>query len=90
MPREIEITEAQKEKVLEFRPFFKQLSEELQQCGETIVQVEKALENKNSKIEQAIHKLTTVISPRQAAQFIQWVTDNQACIHMLNKLWQVV
>ena len=86
--RDMHVTEDQKQKLMEFRPYFKELRDDMNHCASSIVQLEKALEVKNTKIEQAIHKLTTVVSPKQAALFIQWVTNNQACIHMLDKLWQ--
>lgn len=82
---EMDLTSMQQQKLLDCRPFFKQLSDELQQCAKAIQKMEATLDRKNAKIEQAIHKLTTIISPRQAALFIQWVTNNQACIHLLNK-----
>jgi hypothetical protein len=28
------------------------------------------------------------LTPKQAAQFILWVSHNPACMQMLNKLWE--
>lgn len=28
------------------------------------------------------------ITPRQQAEFLLWVENNQACMHMLNYLWE--
>ena len=36
-----------------------------------------------------IAKVMSLISPTQTIRFLQWVEDNQACIHMLNGLWSV-
>ncbi|KAF4037237.1 hypothetical protein GN244_ATG10679 [Phytophthora infestans] len=35
-------------------------------------------------------KLQNILTPTQRAKFIVWVTNNQACMHLLNKLWRSV
>jgi len=34
--------------------------------------------------------IQSILSPRQAAKFLVWVANNQACMHMLNELWSKV
>lgn len=86
---ELQMTADQKKKLLQFRPMFKELGSDIEKCGKSVEEMSQLMKKKNQNIEKAIAKLTTIITPTQAARFIQWVTNNQACIHMLNKLWQV-
>lgn len=84
----MDVTEKQRELLLSHRQHFQQLARQINECSGHLTALETALELKNNAIEKAFHDLTAIVQPRQAVQFIQWITDNQACIHMLNKLWQ--
>lgn len=34
-----------------------------------------------------MNDIQSVLTPTQAAKFIMWVTNNAACMQMLNNLW---
>jgi hypothetical protein len=46
--------------------------------------------SKNSTLDMEMDKLQNILTPTQRAKFIVWVTNNQACMHLLNKLWRSV
>jgi hypothetical protein len=39
---------------------------------------------------QELLEVQKILTPTQTAKFILWITQNPACMHMLNQLWTVV
>ncbi len=61
------------------------MKKSLMQLNKFESEVSKNMELRRKQIE----KVMSLISPTQTIRFLQWVEDNQACIHMLNGLWSV-
>ena len=40
-----------------------------------------------SDLEAEMDSVRAILSPTQAAKFLVWVSNNSACMHMLNELW---
>ena len=55
----------------------------LQELRGTLSQCSKDLDKEFSMIQ-------SILSSCQAAKFLVWVANNQACMHMLNELWSKV
>eukprot|EP00538_Stauroneis_constricta_P004529 CAMPEP_0119561694 /NCGR_PEP_ID=MMETSP1352-20130426/18358_1 /TAXON_ID=265584 /ORGANISM="Stauroneis constricta, Strain CCMP1120" /LENGTH=460 /DNA_ID=CAMNT_0007609951 /DNA_START=55 /DNA_END=1437 /DNA_ORIENTATION=+ len=54
----------------------KELSSRLTQCGEDL--------------DTEFSNIRSILTPTQAAKFLVWVANNNACMYMLNELWQKV
>jgi hypothetical protein len=55
-----------------------------------------ALDNLDEKVsinlvnvENMLGKIMGILKPSQQASFLLWIEQNQACMHMLNNMWQV-
>jgi hypothetical protein len=53
-----------------------ELRTRLTQCGEDL--------------ETEFNNVRAILTPTQAAKFLVWVANNEACMHMLNELWNKV
>jgi len=46
------------------------------------------VEENMKKRRKEMEHITNLISPTQQAKFLLWIEENQACIHLLDKLWK--
>ena len=45
------------------------------------------VEAKNTALEREMQEIQEILTPNQSAKFILWVSDNPACMQMLEQLW---
>ena len=45
------------------------------------------VDNKNVALEKEMQEIQSILTPTQSGKFILWVSDNPACMQMLDQLW---
>ena len=84
---ELEITKEQKAKITSRRNRIRHICADLKSCTQLLKDLRSKVEEKNKSLDAEMTELQSVLSPVQAAKFILWVSNNPACMQMLNKLW---
>jgi len=86
----LEVTPAQAAALRDSR----HVSKELDSCLDSALSVLKELKHRLAQIgddlEAEFGFVREVLTPRQSAKFLVWVANNDACMHMLNELWDRV
>jgi uncharacterized membrane protein YgcG len=85
--RELNVTEEQKQAVVSHRGRIRSLCGDLKASLELLSDLRSKVDGKNEALEAEMKILQGILTPKQAAQFILWVSHNPACMQMLNKLW---
>ena len=81
--RELEVTEEQKKKIISHRSKIRHLCAELKASLHLLSQLRGKVDVKNESLEGEMKQLQGILTPKQAAKFILWVSHNPACMHML-------
>lgn len=70
------------------------VAQELDQCLEKALGVLAELRNRlaqtGTDLDTEFGNVRNILTPTQAAKFLIWVANNNACMHMLNELWDRV
>jgi len=45
------------------------------------------VESKNVALEKEMQEIQSILTPTQSGKFVLWVSDNPACMQMLDQLW---
>ncbi|POM73286.1 Hypothetical protein PHPALM_9881 [Phytophthora palmivora] len=90
LAKELGLTEDQKKKIQQQRGSISLICENLKSALGLLAELKTEVTNKNSTLDMEMDKLQNILTPTQRAKFIVWVTNNQACMHLLNKLWRSV
>ncbi|KAL8007427.1 putative cAMP response element binding (CREB) protein [Plasmopara halstedii] len=90
LAKELGLSEDQKKKIQQQRGSISLICENLKSALELLAELKTEVTNKNSTLDTEMEKLQNILTPTQRAKFIVWVTNNQACMHLLNKLWRTV
>ncbi|KAG6950004.1 hypothetical protein JG688_00014373 [Phytophthora aleatoria] len=90
LAKELGLSEDQKKKIQQQRGSISLICENLKSALGLLAELKTEVTNKNSTLDMEMDKLQNILSPTQRAKFIVWVTNNQACMHLLNKLWRSV
>ena len=45
------------------------------------------VESKNIALEKEMQEIQSILTPTQSGKFVLWVSDNPACMQMLDQLW---
>ncbi|KAE9113022.1 hypothetical protein PF005_g11095 [Phytophthora fragariae] len=90
LAKELGLTEDQKKKIQQQRGSISLICENLKSALGLLAELKTEVTNKNSTLDMEMEKLQNILTPTQRAKFIVWVTNNQACMHLLNKLWRSV
>jgi hypothetical protein len=85
---ELNVTEEQKQRIVSHRGKIRSLLGDLKSSLELLSTLRVKVEGKNEALEAEMKILQSILTPKQAAQFILWVSHNPACMQMLNKLWE--
>mmetsp|Transcript_18535 Transcript_18535/g.30231 ORF Transcript_18535/g.30231 Transcript_18535/m.30231 type:complete len:312 (+) Transcript_18535:69-1004(+) len=87
--KELKLDEQQKAQVMEQRSQLGAQNASMKKCLVSLNKFEEEVQKNMLIRRKQVHKVTKIISPTQTIKFLQWVENNQACIHMLNGLWSV-
>ncbi|KAL4085856.1 hypothetical protein PRIC1_014865 [Phytophthora ramorum] len=90
LAKELGLSEDQKKKIQQQRGSISLICENLKSALGLLSDLKTEVINKNSTLDMEMDKLQNILTPTQRAKFIVWVTNNQACMHLLNKLWRSV
>ncbi|CAI5726973.1 hypothetical protein KXD40_002358 [Peronospora effusa] len=90
LAKELGLSEEQKKKIQQQRGSISLICENLKSALGLLGELKTEVTNKNSTLDMEMDKLQNILTPTQRAKFIVWVTNNQACMHLLNKLWRSV
>ncbi|KAF4142137.1 bZIP transcription factor [Phytophthora infestans] len=90
LAKELGLSEDQKKKIQQQRGSISLICENLKSALGLLSELKTEVTNKNSTLDMEMDKLQNILTPTQRAKFIVWVTNNQACMHLLNKLWRSV
>jgi hypothetical protein len=70
------------------------VAQEMDGCLETALGVLSELRDRLAQtgedLETEFYNVRSILTPTQAAKFLVWVANNDACVHMLNELWDRV
>ncbi|DAZ94299.1 TPA: hypothetical protein N0F65_012068 [Lagenidium giganteum] len=90
LARELGLTEEQKKRIQQQRGSITTICENLKDALGLLNELKTQVEQKNVTLDSEMDQLQNILTPTQRAKFIVWVTNNQACMHLLNKLWRSV
>ncbi|TMW60324.1 hypothetical protein Poli38472_000366 [Pythium oligandrum] len=90
LARELGLSEEQKKKIQQQRAPFLAICDNLKTALGLLNELKTQVASKNTTLDMEMDKLQNILTPTQRAKFIVWVTNNQACMHLLNKLWRSV
>jgi hypothetical protein len=90
LAKELGLTEEQKKKIQQQRGSITLICENLKNALSLLNELKTEVIQKNTTLDMEMDKLQNILTPTQRAKFIVWVTNNQACMHLLNKLWRSV
>ena len=70
------------------------VAQELDGCLEkalgVLEELRRRLAQTGEDLETEFNNVRSILTPTQAAKFLVWVANNNACMHMLNELWERV
>ena len=81
------VTEQQKQLIVAHRGKIRSLCGDLKSSLELLSTLRRKVDGKNEALETEMKILQGILTPKQAAQFILWVSHNPASMQMLNMLW---
>jgi len=86
---ELALDSDQQKKLKGLRPELAEHNASMKRCLKSLSKLEVEVMQNMSERRTQINNVLSIITPAQTIKFLQWVEDNQACIHMLNGLWTV-
>lgn len=90
LAKELGLSEEQKKKIQQQRGSISLICQNLKSALSLLDELKTEVIQKNTTLDMEMEKLQNILTPTQRAKFIVWVTNNQACMHLLNKLWRSV
>jgi len=88
--KDLEVTDEQQKQLMSFQEQVEVMDDDLQLTLDMLKQLRSLIDDKNSSLDQELLEIQKILTPTQTAKFILWVTQNPACMHMLNQLWRHV
>ncbi|GBG25749.1 Hypothetical Protein FCC1311_019682 [Hondaea fermentalgiana] len=85
--KELQIDEKQKSELKAQRGQLGTQNASMKRCLLSLQKFEKDVERNMYNRQAQMDKILKIITPKQIVKFLQWVEDNQACVHMLDGLW---
>mmetsp|Transcript_12620 Transcript_12620/g.24469 ORF Transcript_12620/g.24469 Transcript_12620/m.24469 type:complete len:343 (+) Transcript_12620:595-1623(+) len=85
--KELQLDEKQKAELKSQRGQLGMQSSSMKRCLISLNKFEKDIEKNMINRQSHMDKILKIISPKQIVKFLQWVENNQACVHMLDGLW---
>lgn len=87
LTKELEVTDGQQKELFHQRDAVDAMEADLEQTLGMLHELRQNIADKNSSLDQELHEVQKILTPTQTAKFILWITQNPACMHMLNQLW---
>lgn len=89
LTKELKLDESQIKELLAQRALLGAQSSSMKSTLKKLKNLWNEFEANMDKRRQQFQHITSVISPSQCAKFLLWVERNQACIHLLDNMWNV-
>lgn len=86
----LEVTPAQATALKDSRHVSQELDEALATSLDMLEELRERLTRCGEDLDEEFSTIRSILTPRQAAKFLVWVANNEACMHMLNELWRKV
>ncbi|OQR82571.1 hypothetical protein ACHHYP_15858 [Achlya hypogyna] len=87
LTHDLGLTDEQRKSIQSHRSAVVKICENLRLALQLLHQLKADVEQKNITLDTEMDQLQNILTPTQRAKFIVWVTNNPACMHLLNKLW---
>lgn len=84
----LKVTPAQAAALKDSRHVAKELDSALVKSLSMVQELRETLTQCTDDLDAEFTTIRSILTPRQAAKFLVWVANNDACMHMLNELWR--
>jgi hypothetical protein len=84
----LQVTPSQAAALKDSRHVAKELDSALVKSLAMLQELRERLTQCTDDLDAEFTKIRSILTPRQAAKFLVWVSNNGACMHMLNELWR--
>lgn len=85
---EFNLTKKQKKELLNMRDSIKTQRQNIYECLKILNELKGRINENFGSLKSQMQKLVSITSPIQQARFLMWIEQNQACMFMLNSLWE--
>jgi hypothetical protein len=86
----LEVTPEQAAALKDSRFVAQEMDEILTETLSVLTELRSRLTQCGEDLETEFNNVRTILTPSQSAKFLVWVSQNKACMHMLNELWSKV
>lgn len=86
----LEVTPEQAAALKDSRFVAQEMDEILKETLSVLTELRSRLTQCGEDLETEFNNVRTILTPSQSAKFLVWVSQNKACMHMLNELWSKV
>ncbi|RHY02886.1 hypothetical protein DYB25_001194 [Aphanomyces astaci] len=86
LTHDLGLTEEQRKNIQSHRGAIVKICDNLRLALKLLNELKQDVEEKNITLDTEMDQLQNILTPTQRAKFIVWVTNNPACMHLLNKL----
>jgi len=83
----LEVTQEQAKALKDSRLIAQELDSALTESLSVLEELRLRLTQAGEDLEAEMDSVRAILTPTQAAKFLVWVSNNSACMHMLNELW---
>jgi len=84
----LKVTPSQAAALKDSRHVAKELDSALVKSLSMVKELRETLTQCTDDLDAEFTTIRSILTPRQAAKFLVWVANNDACMHMLNELWR--
>ncbi len=84
----LKVTPTQAAALKDSRHVAKELDSALVKSLSMVQELRETLTQCTDDLDAEFTTIRSILTPRQAAKFLVWVANNDACMHMLNELWR--
>lgn len=86
----LEVTPEQASALKDSRLVAREMDGCLESALGVLAELRQRLEQTGNDLETEFDQVRAILTPTQAAKFLVWVANNDACMHLLNELWDRV
>ena len=83
----LEVTPDQATALKDSRFVAKELDDALKESLAMLQELRNTMSKCGDDLDNEFNSVRQILMPMQAAKFLVWVSNNEACVHMLNELW---
>lgn len=88
--RYLQVTPEQAQQLKDSRFVAHEMDHILHQTRQVVQELKQRLAATGDDLDTEFRNVRSILTPTQAAKFLVWVSENDACMHMLNELWNQV